>query len=97
MRCWWRITHEDRVGHWHEGQDIHLRWIQAYFDQPIRDQPVWVVGRDADGNRVRMRCQCDSNEKITGRVEGERVEILWMRRDQATDENVAALLARYPS
>lgn len=95
MRCWWRFTH-GHARYWHEGQDIHLEWIHAYFNQPIRDHPVWVVGRDVENNWVRMRCRCDSNEKITGRVEGDQVEIVWIRRDRATEEEIATVLARYP-
>jgi hypothetical protein len=91
MRCWWRRTTGNRVGRWHEGEDLHLEWIRGYFHQPIRDHPVWVSGRDENGDQVTLHCWCNSNEKITGRMEDEQVEIVWARREREE----ADVLARY--
>jgi len=91
MRCWWRRTTGNRVGRWHEGRDLHLEWIRRYFEQPIRHRPVEIVGRDIDNEQVNIHFVCDSNEKITGRIEDEQVEIVWIREGR----DVAAILARY--
>lgn len=91
MRCWWRRIHGNRIGSWQEGEEIHLKWIRAYFDQPIRDLPVWIVVRDEDGDLLPIRCWSDSNDKIRGEMDDGSMDIVWAR--PAIGE---AVLHRYP-
>jgi hypothetical protein len=86
------LRHHNRIGQWQRVDAPYRQWIQAYFRQPIRDQPVIVVAEDEEGGDITLQCMAETNDKISGvTTAGLRVEIVQCRQSLA-DET----LSRYP-
>lgn len=91
MEYYFRPTRNNVIGLWQEADSHHRRLIIAYFRQPIRDHPVDIRVEDDDGNEVLLQCMAETNDKITGTLDGVHIEIVQCRRDR-----VEETLARYP-
>lgn len=96
LECYWRKHNRNNmIGSWERDEEngLYMQWIRSYFQQPIRDRPIIVIGTHPDtGEERSLRCMADSNEKITG-ITGitfgeSRIEIVWGYSHQ--------ILERYP-
>lgn len=82
LECYWRKHHRNnKISQWTRDQEngLYMQWIRSYFQQPIRDQPILVVGTHPESGEERsLRCMADNNEKITGvTFGGNQIEIIW--------------------
>lgn len=91
MEYYLRSSHNNQISEWEEVGSPYSDWIQAYFQQPIRDQMVDIVVEDDDGDDITLQCMADSNNKITGILNGQRIEIV-----QCHSDKVQQTLVRYP-
>lgn len=91
MVYYFRSSHHNRITEWQEADTPYCDWIRAYFRQSVRDQPVTITVEDDDGDDVNLECMADSNDKITGVMNGQRIEILQCHRDR-----IEETLERYP-